>query len=98
MSFSVPCRGADCPVCNMGIPKKTSVTVQGYDMVAKQSVTLQLPLSVVDKIRAAMNAKPSRLRRILLWLAYLFGRKRPEKGELIIKTGSREIKVFLEKP
>jgi hypothetical protein len=59
---------------------------------------MQLPLSMVNKIKAAMNAKPRLIRRILLWMAYLFGKKRPERGEMIIKTGNREIKIFMEPP
>ena len=69
--------------------------LSGFDCETNKPVQFHLPRSMVVKIQAAMQVKPNRLQRALLWLTKLFNCEVKPKT-LTITANSRTYNVNVE--
>ena len=70
----------------LGKPKERSI-LTGFDCETNKPVQFHLPKSIVIKIQEAMQVKPSKLQRVLLWIAKLFNCEMKPKTLTITTNG-----------
>lgn len=60
----------ECPACKLGLSRKESVIVSGYNSTTKEVINIRLPKTVYDRI--TIKSKPTLFKRIKLWVLKLF--------------------------